>query len=173
MGKHRVKKGLTVQREPRGRLARVPEEPAPAKLRRLYLAALHDMADARWASELGRLYRNGRITEVQFLAGERWGETVRRYRQAINAPALKSPSYERATPGAQVSSLLADERAITTMMHAAAQLSQHTLTVVRAVCEGDECATYELPALIAGLDALAQHWGLSGRRRGGKLARGR
>jgi len=171
MGKHRIKKGLSVRRERAGRLARVPDEPAPAKLRRLYLAALNEMADARWATELGRLYRSGQITEVQFLAGERWGEVVHRYRQAINAPVLKSPSYERRSPAAQIGALLIEEHAINAMMHAAMVLHGRALSVVRAVCEQDECATYELPDLIAGLDALAEHWGLSGRRRNGKLAK--
>lgn len=175
MKQHRAKTGLQVRREPAGRLQRERQEPPPAKLRRLYLAALAGMEDARWATELGRLYRGQKISEVEFLAGERWAMLARQYAHAIEAPTIKPPALERTSKGTRPDNEHAmpdNEHAIRAMRKPLAALqASGALAVVRAACEYERCITYELPQLRTGLDALAKHWRLSGTKTNGKLSK--
>lgn len=173
----RRKVRLVVVREKNGRISRsgeAKELPAVA-IKRLRNAALAGMADARWSTELGRLYLSEKIKEHMFIAGERWAETAKRYDQAVAAPSPtpRSANLER---GAQAHDPDPDSEA-------GAQIIQHDQLiiaafnkahkalveagklaekVVRALCERDEfIAEYELPHLVNGLTALAAHWRLT------------
>lgn len=170
--KHKVR--LSVVREPNGRLQRDEAEHAPTQVRRLRDAALRGMADARWGTELGRLFLNKKIESPMFAAGERWTKLATQYRQAIGTPrGLRSASLERGSLGAEPdpdspagAEVVTHDRMISQRFvraHAALTKSgKLSEAAVRAVCERNECIGYfNLVNLTAGLSALAAHFRLT------------
>lgn len=181
--KHRKVKIVPV-REPSGRPSRAGEERefAPAAVKRLAHAAVHQMELQRWGTELGRLFLAHKITIGMLVAGERWRDMAARYHQAIDAPP-SSPqpcNLERGSKGSPPDPDSADGRARTAtdrkgvkdmreahaVLMGAGKLSER---MVRAVCERDEiCPGYELANLVRGLGWLEQNWQLTGDPRIGR-----
>lgn len=173
MGKNKRKPRLFVLREPSGRMTRSGNEtePAPVAVKRLRDAALRGTADQRWATELGRLYLDGRINEAMLLAGERWASIVRDYLEAIGAPAdMRSGALERGSiasppdPDSERGQLMArrDRAAVRAMQEAHAVLcaaGKLAERAVRATCERNESvAGFDLVNLVRGLGFLNELW---------------
>jgi hypothetical protein len=178
MGRHRRKRGINVCREPTGRLQRErDEEIAPAKLRRLFVAALTRMEDPRWASELGRLYRLGKISGSLYTAGERYLEIVRHYRATIGAAQPpRSPLRDRVAssrhadePGQWDEAAARAFRDGNEVLHNCGSFR----IVTQVVVDDQMAAPFELDQLIIGLAALALHFGLHVNEPNGKLVRSR
>src|SRR5690348_5768965 len=78
-------------RTPSGRHSRAGErETAPAAIKRLREAALRQMADPQWGTELGRLNLEGAITDAMYAAGKRWAEYAAKYQGAIGVFPVRS-----------------------------------------------------------------------------------
>jgi hypothetical protein len=80
-----------MRREPNGRASRARRlelEPlsSPAEVRRLRDQALRGTQLAAWGTTLGWLYLDGKLTEAQFAAGNRWAQLTRDYEMAQQAP---------------------------------------------------------------------------------------
>jgi hypothetical protein len=162
---------LSVVREPNGRVARDKREFPPAQVRRLRDAALLKMADARWGTELGRLYLGEKIDDAMFAAGERWAELSRRYRAATLTPReLQSAALERGSLGtapdpdseAGVVVVLRDKGTVISWKRAHAVLCGAGLLAEHAVRSAternDAVAEFEFQHLRAGLAALTKFW---------------
>jgi hypothetical protein len=183
----RGRKRQTGIREPAGRLARAAGDPAtdyaPAAIKRLTECAIRGVADAAFATPLGRLFLDGQLTATQYAAGRRFDRLIRNHTRALAAPPEpKSRGYDYDPRGPQIDPdsaagqrEVAEHRAIVAAMDEAkavlASCGKTTEKIVRGLC-----ADGELPAgaagrvtLSAGLDALADHWGLTrlGRKRRG------
>jgi hypothetical protein len=187
----RRKRGGSTRREPSGRISRSGQtkEFAPALIKRLRDASMREMADPRWATELGRLFLDGRFNgsgspAALFAAGEKWERTVRDYHRAINAqPALRAASLELRShseppdPDSEGGKeLTATERNAIAKMLAAYRVlctgGKILEAVVRRVCEFNEVAAgYEIPYLVKGLTRLADHWELTGAGKHGRKIR--
>lgn len=145
---------------------------APTQAKRLRDAALAQMADAEWGTELGRLFIKGQISPAHYAAGKRLAEWSDRYRVAIAGPGrTKSGAVEvgrGATPpdpdsdrGRVVAK--ADAAHVGKFNEALAVLARSGDNgITRRVCEDDEaaCAIGELISLSLGLSALVIHWRL-------------
>lgn len=91
--KNKRKYGIFLMREPNGRLSRSHSEPSlencsPTQVKRLRDAALAEMQDPEWGTELGRLFLSGRITASQFSAGKWFAMLSDSCRAAIDAPSM-------------------------------------------------------------------------------------
>lgn len=169
-----------IKREPSGRPSRsdpnAPVACAPAEVRRLRDAALAQMQDHKWGTELGRLFLNGKINAPCFAAGTRWAELATSYRNALNAPqpSPKAASIERrghtqpVDPDSDSGAKQAEnDRQIVLDFGAAHKvltgLGMVTEQAVRAACESNEATLghYALEALKRGLTGLSLHWGLT------------
>lgn len=166
-------------REQNGRAQRNREHPA-SQIRRLRDAALAKMSDPKWGTELGRLYLAGRISEVQFAAGEWWAEAAAKFRQAIGAFPMKSPSVELGRGGTSPDPDSDEGRKIAVREAEQAErfFEAHAVLLsaglgaekaVRDVCERGVCSIFEseLKALRLGLLALAVHRGLTNQTKTG------
>lgn len=173
--------GMTIVREPSGRLSRAVDAAlavaAPGEIKRLRDAALRGMADEEWGTELGRLFLTGKIDAVQYATGKKWGRLIVEYHRAIGCPppypksgyfldqmdkgAEPDPDSEegkkRAKKARQVIDAMMEAHAV---LFGAGKLAEYA---VRAVCEANEAAVGEvgMNALSRGLDWLAEHWGLT------------
>lgn len=150
----------------------------PAAIRRLRDAALAGMQDARWGTELGRLYLNDRLTSEQYNAGCRWEALAIRYNAALGAKSsLPSVSDFGRTSGAPVdpdsdAGLLEAKRQRADMARyreAFVVLARQGHLVTRAVrelCEDGAVLDSEgFAHAITGLNALAADFGLTNRKK--------
>jgi hypothetical protein len=169
-------KRKTRHRTPSGRLSRADERPPPPPVlvKRLRDEALAGMRDARWGTELGRLFLADKIEPMMFEAGERWGERVRRYHVAIDSPAAspRALAFERARVGSPPDPMSSegrkqvarDEAALKAMREAHMVLCSAGPAVertVRACCEHNQAVGfYEIMMLRRGLLLLANFWRL-------------
>ena len=174
---------LSVAREPSGRrsraITRSAPQFAPTEVKRLRDAALADMQNPEWGSELGRLLLAGKVEPELYAAGQHWAERATRYRHALDAPRPNPPParFEPKSPAAAVDPASAlgqmqtarEVAAIVALQEAHAALRTAGVLaerVVRRVCEHDEavCGTSEFVALRRGLLALALFWGMMRRK---------
>ena len=144
---------------------------SPTEARRLFDAASTGLRDPVWATMLGRLYRDGKITSSQFSAGKHWSELVANYSIACRSPAPpRSLSLDAIRDMPVDPDTLTGEREVRRHERASAAYieSRHAMRlagrdaerVVDEVCIRD-CAPAgfrELNALRAGLQALAALW---------------
>ncbi|WP_143062067.1 hypothetical protein [Faunimonas pinastri] len=176
MAKKKLK--IVPVREANGRLSRasrlVTEACTPGQAKRLRDAALLGMAAPEWATEIGRLFLARRLTPEQYEAGKRWGRLASATRKALAAPKpvakaaslFGGGSIREPDPDSDEGLELAkSERKILADMDAAkAALGEGApAAAVRACCEENEVPVGSLGIhnLLAGLDALAEHWGLT------------
>ncbi len=166
------------QREPNGRVQRVPEH-SPSEVRRLRDAALSGMRDPLWGTELGRLYLVGKITTPMYAAGKRWSELSVKYSQALCSPSPdpKAVCFDRSggespDPDSYEGRKEArrHERAVASYIDAHAALKTASVTaerIVRSMCERNEMLVghASLLALLTGLSTLAGFWGLTDSRK--------
>ena len=158
-------------------------ETAPMAIRRLHDAAVAGMADARWGTEIGRLYLVRRITSEQFAAGSRWAELASRHSAAIGSRAtLASPSdfnRSRGTPvdpdseagEAEARRHLRDMDRYQKALVVLARHGQAVTQAIRRLCEEDLHLSFlEFGHALFGLNELAIHFGLTG---GGKSSIGK
>lgn len=174
------KRNSLIKREPSGRPSRsdpnAPKACAPAEVRRLRDAALAQMQDHKWGTELGRLFLNGKISAPCFAAGTRWAELVASYRNALSAPqpSPKAASIERqghtqpidpdSESGAKRVEI--DRQTVldfTDAHRVLTSLGMLAEQAVRSACERGEpvLGHYALEALNRGLVGLSGHWGLT------------
>lgn len=167
------------QREPNGRIQRVPQLPPASEVRRLRDAALAGMRDPMWGTELGRLYLVGKINTSMYAAGKRWAELSVRYSQALCSPSPdpkavlfdkaggESPdpdSYEGRKEARR------HEKAVASFIDAHVALMSASAASERAVrltCERDSILVGHeaLLSLLVGLSVLAGFWGLTESRK--------
>lgn len=93
MSKGGRKRKLFAMREPTGRPSRIPadtdiENCAPAQVKRLRDAAMRQMCEPEWGTELGRLFLNGRLSAGQYGAGKWFAVLSARCREAIHVPGM-------------------------------------------------------------------------------------
>jgi hypothetical protein len=133
---------------------------------------MKDMLDARWNSVLGRLNIWGRITEMEYRAGELWAALMAGYRAIAHGPrAVRSVELERrgATELVDPDSAVGQEQAEPDRRIIEASVAAYEclvasglvpLRLVRSVCEDNDASfkDCDLPVLQIGLRALAQHW---------------
>lgn len=170
--------GLVLIREPSGRPSRSDpgvKQCSPAEVRRLRDAAINDMRQPEWGTQLGRLFLNGKLTADRFEAGKRWALMAADYHKAILArPFPAAIAIERRGHGHPVDpdsdagreEAADDTAAMLAMQEAHAELlgagclAEHA---VRSVCEKDEAPVGidGLEALDRGLMWLSNHWGLT------------
>jgi hypothetical protein len=180
-------KGLLIVREPNGRLSRssinAVDAVSPAEAVRLRNAAIAGMRAPEWATEIGRLFLEGKVTAAEFEAGKRWGRLVGKYQRAVGAPRPwpKGQAFDRSTPssgddeptpdteaGRKALEALAtarrdiidDMRIAHAVLVGAGMLSERA---VRSTCEANEVpvGAMGLGSLKEGLNWLALHWGLT------------
>ena len=151
----------------------------PTAIRRLREAALAGMQDARWGTELGRLFLLNRLTADQYNAGCRWEVLAIRHRAALGAKSgLPSPSDFGRTNGTPCdpeseSGVLEAKRHLMDLdryQKALMVLAARGVNVTRAVkalCEeGLILDTESFCHAVAGLDALmAANFGLTNRKK--------
>lgn len=167
-------------REPNGRLSRAAAEAvgacSPAEVRRLRDAALKGMQAPEWASEIGRLFLSGKLTEDQYEAAKRWGRLVINYHIAIGSPKpfpktatfLQEPkghepdseSDEFKRRAKWASEIVLDMQEAHAVLISVGKLAEHS---VRKICEDDQAPVGELALLnlIDGLRWLSLHWGIT------------
>lgn len=151
---------------------------SPTAIRRLRDAALSGMHDARWGTELGRLFLTSRLTAEQYNAGCRWEALAIRHRAAYGANSnLPSTSDFSRTRGAPVdpdsdAGLLEAKRHFADMERYQAAyvvLAKHGAAVtgaVKALCElGQHLDVIVFSHAIVGLNSLANHFGLTNQRK--------
>lgn len=178
----RKRKLAVSEREPNGRAhrhGRPQRETAPTQVRRLMDAALADVLDPKWGTELGRLLLTGAITPEMYSAGERWTEAASKYRKAIGIFPIKSTSAEpsprshQPDPDSEEGRKLAqrEANAAERFFEADAILTQAGPGIrlaVRRLCEDNEICGYDdLVHARAGLIRLVQHWNLTGTSKSG------
>jgi hypothetical protein len=179
------KKGLIVPvREPNGRLSRATsheiDAKSPAEIRRLRDAALAGMRDPEWATEIGRLFLDGRLAAALFEAGKHWARLAVACRAAIAAPREfprvsvfvekagghdPDPDSDEGRKQAERDRLIVAEfMEAHAVLKGAGALAE---SVVRNVCEDNKALVGhgQMVALNAGLSWLAQHWGLTAPRK--------
>lgn len=128
------------------------------------------LRDQKWGTELGRLYLAGRISEVEFAAGEWWTETAGRFRRSIGIFPVRSVSFETgrrgmtADPdseeGRKQAAREANQAEVFFEAHAVLlDAGQGAEQAVRDVCERGLLS--DLKPLRVGLQALATHRGLT------------
>ena len=95
------KKRADAERYPGGRI-RQPHQRSKAKdvatAQRLIEAARKRMEDPKWATPLGRLVLEEKLTARCMMAGEKWAELVGRYHKLVGAP-RPTPAVMERTPG--------------------------------------------------------------------------
>jgi hypothetical protein len=180
-GRPSKNKGLLVPvREPNGRLSRATcrelDARSPAEIRRLRDAAIAGMRDPEWATEIGRLFLDGRLEAALFEAGKRWARLSVACRQAIAAPrqfpAVSAFVEKRGGHDADPDSDEGRKQAARDRIVVAEFLEAHAVlkgagvlaeSVVRHVCEDNKAIVGQgqMVALTSGLSWLAQHWGLT------------
>lgn len=167
------------QREPSGKVQRVPQLPPPSEVRRLRDAALSGMRDPTWGTEIGRLYLAGKISSMAYAAGKRWAEQAVLYSRALCSPSPdpKAVCFDRSggdslDPDSHEGrkEVRRHQRAVASFVDAHAALCACLPSperVVRAMCERNEMLTghESLLALNRGLLALASFWGLTDSRK--------
>lgn len=162
-------------REPSGRPQRESEY-SPAHIKRARDEHMRKMGDPIYGTEIGRLRLENCITEDMYKAGLRWGEHAHKYRSSIGLFPARSAKLELAShatdtdPDSEEGQKVArrDANAAEAFFEAHSVLltaGRLTESTVRRVCEDDEILVglLEYTALRAGLSALAQHYGLTGR----------
>lgn len=181
------KRGLLVVREPSGRLSRASmaavDAVSPAEAARLRQAAAAGMRGPEWATEIGRLFLDGKIDAQLFEAGKRWGRLVEQYRKAIGAPKPypRGQAFMRAEPSHESPDPLPDTQAgrdaLERLVKARDDIIRDMRTAhgalmgagmlaeraVRSTCEENEVPVGTLGhiALKDGLEWLALHWGIT------------
>lgn len=162
------------RRTPSGQYSRAGErEAAPTRIKRARDAALANMGDPRWGSELGRLHLQGTITDAMYAAGVRWAELAAKYQSAIGIFPSRSASMERGALGSppdpdsdegrKVAKRETDNAERFFEAHAVlVNCGMLTEQVVRRACEHDEAVVGlgDLGKLRTGLMALASLWGI-------------
>lgn len=171
-------------REPSGRLSRSTEQAidavSPAAIKRLRDAAVRQVADPIWGTQLGRLFLERKIDAPQFEAGKRWGNLVRAWHWAIGAPKPhpgEGPVAFMGTIRGGVSddppadseegkllrrkrlAMASDMQQAHAVLIGAGMLAERA---VRATCEENEVpiGALGLMNLQEGLSWLAKHWGI-------------
>jgi hypothetical protein len=151
-------------------MARVPEM-SPTLMRRIIDRARHDATDARLGTQLGRLYLEGKISDVLFRVGTRFAELRHRWR-AVHG--IRQPSPRSAALGAvsatppdddpqRVSAIDAAEAgARSAIMSAHGYRGEALFGAVVRICDHDRApaGVADLRMLEAGLTALAIDWGM-------------
>lgn len=184
------KRGLTVAREPSGRLSRKTavqiDARSPVAVKRLMAAALSKMADPEWGTEIGRLLLTGKIDEKMFEAGKRWGRLAERFRMATCTPSPDPKSMNFGGSGRSVEvdpdseegvrRAKFDRGVIVDMQNAhgaLASVGSSAERQVRNTCERGEMVIgpVALAAITKGLERLALHWGLTAQQNIGKRVR--
>lgn len=176
---------IVPSREPNGRMSRAAQLAtdacSPAEVRRLRDASLAGMRQPEWGTELGRLFLSGRLVGMQFEAGKRWARLAEAARAALSGPKVPARSTFAEHAGGQAPDPDSErgrrqaerDRDIVQDMHEARRVllavSPSVELAVREVCEDERSAVSadELERLVAGLDRLADHWGLTQRRKTG------
>ena len=173
-------KGLVPVREPTGRLSRASQAAvdaiSPNEARRLRDAALIGLRAPEWATEIGRLYLEGKINHICFEAGKRWGRLVVAYHRAMGAkpPYPRSMTFDRVDPSPEpdadspegkrqaqnARAIIADMREAHAVLFGAGMLAERA---VRNVCETNEIpvGVMGLANLRRGLEWLAEYWQLT------------
>ena len=164
------------KREPNGQTKRSlrnrdPNLASPAEVARMRDAALAGLKDPVWATQIGILHLQGKLTASQFAAGARWASLARDYSAAVGAPRQPRSANLDPTGGTP---------ADPDTLKGALEARQHTRTVhhylgaletlrrtgeaprlaVRDTCEFNlhPAGSFQLAALRTGLQALAAWW---------------
>ena len=131
-------------------------------------------ADQKAENELGRLALRGRISEIQYLAGQRYAAQWRAYLATLDGPRGPQRGQGRGSGcnpadcrgrGAICACDLA-RRAWTRSVFALTAAHPQAIMITARVCCWDmPCPAGRLTVLICGLDALAESLGLTTRRK--------
>ena len=131
------------------------------------------MLDPRIATAAGRLFLMKRLTQSQFDAATRWSEMLDRYDVLIlgKRRVAKTQSFERTSPGEGASSdsdIVADFLArFKPAHHALLVAGKIAELAVSRLCRDEGVGAY-FDDVARGLDALAAHWGLTGKTKNAK-----
>lgn len=174
--KHR----LVEARTPAGRISRAGEarEFAPTQAKRLRDAAMRQMMDPEWGTELGILFLQERITQSMYAAGKKWREMASKYQASIGAFPVRATSVELGRKGsppdpeseagcriAKREANLAEDffAADAVLVNAGPGIR----LMVRRVCEDDAApiGLDELARFRAGLMRLVSHWNLTNEKK--------
>ena len=131
-------------------------------------------ADQKAESELGRLALRGRISAIQYLAGQRYAAQWRAYLATLDGPRSPQRGQGRGSGcnpadcrerGANCACDLA--RRLWTRSTFALQAADReaVVTIARVCCWDTPCPPWALPVLRCGLDALAESLGLTTRNK--------
>ncbi len=184
--RRRSKKGIgiaIIPREKDGKLDRnyvkneLPQEAAPAAIKRLRDAALNAVHAQEWGTELGRLFLETKITSEQFEAGRRWDRLTQDYHRSMGAAAMQIRPFEFSVekgkradvdPDSEAGEQQAKKHAADRIKWAAAREALdgagfHAARIVAEVVEEDRLliGPSDLAALRHGLNALAVAFGLT------------
>ena len=162
-------------REPSGRLSRLSdmsiEECSPSQVKRLRDAAMRQMCDPEWGTELGRLFLSGRISASQFSAGKWFSMLSMAARNAIHPPAEPTQSAFLPKNGGHAPDPDSDKgrkqahhdrEAVSAFMEAHAALIGAGMLAERAVrriCEDNKTIEghLQLLSLVSGLEWLVEY----------------
>ncbi len=133
------------------------------------------MLDPRIATSAGRLFLMKRLTHAQFNAATRWAEMLDLYDVLIlgKRRVAKSQSFERSSPGEspekwgeqeRVEEFLRHFRSAHAALLVAGKISE---VGVNRLCRDEGVGAY-FDDIARGLDALAAHWGLTGKTKNAK-----
>jgi hypothetical protein len=157
-------------RERNGKPQRQPHGPSPTEVRRAIEAATVGLREAVWATRLGILTLERRLTDSQFAAGMRWASLARDYTAATAGPrqprsAALDPSGGSSLDPFSPAGLAEAERHSQTVHRylGALEMLRHAgepaRAAVEAVCELNLHLTPpELEHLKRGLDVLNAWW---------------
>lgn len=145
---------------------------SPTAAHRLRTAALTDMQEAVWATPLGWLYLDGKISGGEFMAGRRWCELMERYAKAVQAPRppqsarlIDAPGNQRLDPDSPEGRREARRHAKTQEWFEGATSALAHAGALRARAVAQVCEQNRLPVgfedlghLRVGLQTLVTYW---------------
>ena len=162
-------------REPNGQIQRDRTKAshllAPTQVRRMIDIAASEARDPLWATMLGRLYSNDKISATEFASGKRWSELAASYSAACRSPrsprtiSFDAPGGTPIDPDSALGEqeVASHERISADWLNARNALrlaGRDAERVVGDVCEKDQAPAglSELGALRDGLSALSDLW---------------
>ena len=160
------------KREPNGKPQRQPHDMmSPLEVRRMVDAAKRGLKDPIWATQLGILHLEGKLTTSQFAAGKRWAELARDYSVAMQSPksprsvALEASGGSPIDPNSAKGVKEARQHSRTVhgylgALEALKRTGEAPRLAVRDVCEFNlfPVGSFQLAALRTGLQGLAAWW---------------